>query len=234
VPPRLTLVTGVGRAGQVGEAVATAFAARGDRVLLVNRGRDAVQERAAELRSAGHDALAYACDLSDGQAVAELAAQVAREHGGALDALVNVAGGFAMSGPVAESDPDIWTHMASINLDTAYHATRAFLPQVRQRRGAIVYFASEAALPGATGANMWAYAAAKGAVLAMMRAVAREERDAGVRANAVAPTTIRTATNELALGASAQYVEREAVADAVWYLCSDAARGVTGQTIRLA
>jgi 3-oxoacyl-[acyl-carrier protein] reductase len=85
--------------------------------------------------------------------------------------------------------------MMSINLTTAYLVTHAFLPFVRAARGAIVYFASEAVLPGAKVANIAAYAAAKSGVVMLMRAVAQEERDNGVRANALAPTSIRTATN---------------------------------------
>jgi NAD(P)-dependent dehydrogenase (short-subunit alcohol dehydrogenase family) len=67
-----------------------------------------------------------------------------------------------------------------------------------------------------------------------MRAVADEEREAGVRANALAPTSIRTATNVASMGDVVRYVEREQVADAVLYLCSDAASAITGQTIVLA
>jgi NAD(P)-dependent dehydrogenase (short-subunit alcohol dehydrogenase family) len=64
-----------------------------------------------------------------------------------------------------------------------------------------------------------------------MQAVAQEERTHGVRANAVAPTSIRTADNVAAMGADAPMVTREAVADVVLWLCSDAARVVSGQVI---
>jgi NAD(P)-dependent dehydrogenase (short-subunit alcohol dehydrogenase family) len=203
-------------------------------VLLVSRGLDDVAARAADLQALGLAATPYACDLADAGQVAALAQQVTREHGAKLDVLVNLAGGFAMSGPVADSDPDVWTRMNRINVATAYTATRAFLPQLRAARGAVVFFASEAALPGASVANVWAYAAAKHAVLTLMHAVAREERDHGVRANAVAPTSIRTAANLESMGAEVRYVEREAVAAAVWSLCSDDGRAISGQVVRLA
>ena len=80
---------------------------------------------------------------------------------------------------------------------------------------------------------MAAYAAAKSGVLALMRAVAQEEAKAGVRANAVAPTAIRTAANERSMGADASYVEREEVAATVGWLCSASASAVTGQALRL-
>ncbi len=233
MPGGLALITGVGRAGQVGETVARTFAERGFRVILVSRNAAEVEARATDLRVGGFGATAYACDLAEPRDVDALARRVEAEHGGALDALVNLAGGFAMSGPVADSDPAVWERMTRINLATAYVTTRAFLPQLRPTRGAIVYFAAAAALPGGSVSGMWAYAAAKGAVLTLMRAVVSEERDAGVRANAVAPTAIRTATNVASMGNQARYVERQAVADAVWFLCSDGAQGVNGQVVRL-
>jgi NAD(P)-dependent dehydrogenase (short-subunit alcohol dehydrogenase family) len=134
---------------------------------------------------------------------------------------------------VGESNPETWDQQWSINAATAYHATRAFLPLVRMARGAIVFFASEAVLPGSSVAGISAYAAAKSAVVALMRAVAREERDAGVRANAVAPTAIRTARNIESMGPDARYIAREDVATAVLFLCSADANAVTGQVIRL-
>ncbi|HYD51992.1 MAG TPA: SDR family oxidoreductase, partial [Gemmatimonadaceae bacterium] len=99
--------------------------------------------------------------------------------------------------------------------------------------GALVYFASVAALPGNHGATMSAYTAAKAGVIAFMRAVAEEEREAGVRANALAPSAIRTAANLASMGADARYVEREDVARVVAWLCSEESRSVTGQVVQL-
>jgi NAD(P)-dependent dehydrogenase (short-subunit alcohol dehydrogenase family) len=66
-----------------------------------------------------------------------------------------------------------------------------------------------------------------------MRAVAADEAAHGVRANAVAPTSVRTAANEATMGDSPRYVERESVADVVHWLCSPEARDVTGQVLRV-
>jgi len=229
----LSLITGVGAKGQVGEIVAEALARRGDTVLLVSRSEDEVRARAADLTSAKLTAYGYACDLSDAASVSRLADRVRADHGGTLDALVNLAGGFAISGPVAESDPASFQKMFQINVTTAYLATRAFLPFVQKARGSIVFFASEAALEGSRTGKTSAYAAAKTAVVGFMRSVADENRDKGVRANALAPGSIRTASNEAAMGSDIRYVEREEVAAAVAFLCSDAARAVSGQVIRL-
>jgi len=225
------LITGVGREGQVGEAVARAFAEAGARLALVDRDAAQVEARAGALRAAGREAHAFACDLTDADAVEAMAARV-REAAGDVGALVCVAGGFA-AGNAADADAALWQRMLAINVTTAALATRAALPMLRRTRGAAVYFGSAAALPGATGAGMAAYAAAKSAVLALMRAVAADERVSGVRANAVAPTSIRTAANVEAMGDRADYVSREEVAATVLWLASDAARAVTGQAVRL-
>jgi len=230
---KTVILTGVGRPGQVGEVVARAFAERGAALALVSRSKDEVEQCAESIVAAGGRARPFQCDLADEAQVRDAAARISAAYGGRADALVNMAGGFAMSGAVADSDPAVVQRMLAINLTTAYLATRAFVPMLRPARGAVVYFASAAVLPGAHGAKMSAYTAAKAGVLALMRAVAEEERAAGVRANALAPNAIRTAANVAASGENVRYVEREAVADAVLFLCSDAATSVTGQVLEL-
>jgi NAD(P)-dependent dehydrogenase (short-subunit alcohol dehydrogenase family) len=229
----LVLLTGIGREGQVGEVVARAFAERGATVLVVDRLADQAEARARTLVEQRHRANAYGCDLTKADDVGELAARVRREHGDHLDALVNMAGGFASSGTVAQGDVDVWHRLFAINLTTAYLSTRAFLPLLRAGGGAIVYFASEAALPGSRIAGMAPYAAAKAGVVTLMQAVAQEERANGIRSNALAPGAIRTAANVQSMGSDKRYVEREDVAATVVWLCSDAARAVTGQVVRL-
>jgi 3-oxoacyl-[acyl-carrier protein] reductase len=227
------VLTGVGAKGQVGEAVARAFADLGASLVLVDRTAENVQERVDEITNTGKPARGYACDLTDEASVASLVDSVRRDCGDRVNALVHMAGGFAMSGPVAESALDVWQRQISINLTTAYLTTRAFLPLLRRAKGAILLFASEAALPGATGSNRSAYAIAKTGVATLMRSIANEERKNGVRANALAPISIRTAANVSAMGESARYIEREQVASVVVFLCSNAASAITGELLPL-
>jgi NAD(P)-dependent dehydrogenase (short-subunit alcohol dehydrogenase family) len=229
---RVVVLTGVGRPGQVGEAVARAFGERGAELVLLDRDAS-VTERANELKSRGIKAQAYACDLTDPVAVDAVARTVTGYHRDGIHALVNMAGGFAMSGPVADADVAVLHQQLAISLVTAYCATRAFVPLLRPAQGAVVFFAAAAVLPGGTVKNMSAYAAAKAGVVALMHAVAQEERPNNVRSNAIAPTAVRTAANVASIGDSVAYVEREQVSDAVCWLCSDAARAVTGQVLKL-
>jgi len=226
------LITGVGRAGQVGQSVAFELAARGFPLLLVSRREEELRARLEELRAAGHRAEGFAADLADTTSADSLAASMRDLSGGRLGAAVMLAGGFAMSGPVAAIDVEGWRRLLDINLTTAMLATRAALPLLRPE-GALVYVASAAALPGAPSAEMSAYTAAKAGVLALMRTVAEEERRHGVRANAIAPSSIRTADNMAAMGENAAYVERETVARVIAWLCGPESAGVTGQVVGL-
>lgn len=228
---RSVVLTGVGREGQVGEAVALAFAERGARVFLVDHSEPNVRARAEALVARGLRAASLAADLTDPGAASAVADRVREATSGRVHGVVHLAGGFASSGPIAESDPAVWHRQLAMNATTAYMTARAFVPLLRNVKGSLVFFASEAVLPGAKTANLAAYVASKSAVVALMQVVAQEERAHGVRANAVAPTTIRTSDNIAAMGADAPMVTREAVADVVLWLCSDASRAVTGQLV---
>ena len=229
----VVVITGVGRRGQVGEVVAGEFARQGASLVLVDRDLESVSERASDLSIHGPQVHPFACDLTDARAVGELMVKVSAVASEGVTAVVHMAGGYVEGATVSATDPSTWHKLFAINLTTAFMATRAFLPLVRRARGSMVYFASAAALPGAGVAKMSAYAAAKGGVITLMRAVAAEEKPNGVRANAIAPQAIRTAENLASMGEDHPYVERETVAAWVLWLCSRLAGPVSGQVIRL-
>jgi NAD(P)-dependent dehydrogenase (short-subunit alcohol dehydrogenase family) len=244
---QLIVITGVGRAGQVGAAIALSLAQRGASLALLDLDAEQVSARAAEVEAAVEAAVqrgahqrisAHAANLASPDDAARAAAEVLAAHDGrepgGVYAVVCVAGGFGMTGALAEADHAGWSRQFSINLETAFATTRAFLPAVRQARGSFVYFGSAAVLPGGSSKGMAAYAAAKAGVLSLMRTVAQDEKSHGVRANAVAPTAVRTTTNLADMGDTTDYVERESVADVVAFLVSPLARNVSGETIRLA
>lgn len=227
------ILTGVGRRGQVGETVAAAFAATGANLVLIDRDSDGVKERASDVARQAAAVHPFSCDLTSADETGAVAMQLDALAPSGIAAIVHMAGGYVDGAPVSETEPSSWHKLFAINLTTAFVATRAFLPLVRRARGAMVYFASAAALPGASVAKMSAYAAAKGGVITLMRAVAGEERANGVRANALAPQAIRTEFNISSMGEDQKYVERETVAAWVLWLCSKTAGPVSGQVIRL-
>ncbi|MBV6519961.1 MAG: hypothetical protein MNPFHGCM_00065 [Gemmatimonadaceae bacterium] len=230
---KTVLVAGIGKRGQTGEAIVDAFADRGARLVLVGRSAESADQYVEVLRVRNIEAFGHGCDLTDAAALAALGNLVAAQAPTGVHGLVLLAGGYETSGPIEESDPAVWDHLMSINLATAYHTTRAFLPLVRQARGSLVYFSSASALPGGTVSGMSAYVAAKSGVLALMRAVAAEERGSGVRANALAPTAIRTASNLASMGTDMRYVDRETIAQWVLYLTDPSSGPVSGQAFRL-
>lgn len=228
---RSIVITGVGREGQVGEAVATAFAERGARVFVVDRQEAEARARADALVKAGRRAAGLGADLTDEVAVAALAERIRDATSGRVHAVVHLAGGFTSSGPLVESDASLWARQFLLNTTTAYLTARAFLPMLRTVKGSLVFFASEAILPGGRTSGISAYAASKSALVALMQSIAQEEMTRGVRANALAPTSIRTAANIAAMGPDVAYVSREDVAKVVLWLCSEDARAVNGQLI---
>jgi NAD(P)-dependent dehydrogenase (short-subunit alcohol dehydrogenase family) len=225
------VITGVGHEGQVGEAVAQAFAAEGATLALLDRTADAVAARAAALTAGGARATGYACDLTNPAEVAAVAAQIATATP-RIDALINVAGGFAMSGPLGKADVSTLQRQIAVNLTTAWVASNTFVPMIKDG-GSVIYFASAIALPGGRTASMSAYAAAKAGVIGLMHAMADEGRARGIRSNAVAPVTVRTGDNLRSMGTKVRYVERETVAKTVLFLCSADAGAITDQVIRL-
>lgn len=229
---RFALLTGVGRPGQVGEAVAARLAADGYSLLLVDRTLDSVEARAADIRGAGGKARGFGADLSSEGAVADLFKEISRECGGNLNAFVHMAGGFAVTGPIAETSVADWEKQLAINLRTAFLSARAAIPMLRGGKGAAVFFSSESALSGAKLSRTAAYAVSKSGLLTFAIALSQEEASAGVRVNVVAPAAIRTASNTADMP-NARFVEREDVAATVAWLCSEEARAVTGQVLRL-
>ncbi|HET9426191.1 MAG TPA: SDR family oxidoreductase [Gemmatimonadaceae bacterium] len=227
------MLTGVGREGQVGEAVAERLGHDGFGLILVDRDAANVEARAAELRNRGVTAHAHVADLADPQSVTDLFGRIKGQHGNDLAAFVHLAGGFAATGRVAETSVADWDRQLSINLRTAFLVSREAIPMLRRHRGSVVYFSSESALTGAKLSGIAAYGVAKSAVLSLAIAISQEEAEHGVRANILAPAAIRTASNTASMPSTAKFVEREDVAAMVAWLCSDEARAVTGQVIRL-
>jgi NAD(P)-dependent dehydrogenase (short-subunit alcohol dehydrogenase family) len=123
-------------------------------------------------------------DVSDGPAVAGAVAEIERRLG-PVTALVTSAGHYEMA-PVAEIDAQAWHRMLRVHLGGLFHASRACLPGMLHRKsGAVVAVASELAVGG--GEYDAHYAAAKGAILGLVRSLAAEVAGGGVRVNVVAP-----------------------------------------------
>ena len=225
---KVALVTGVGHRGQVGFVVAQRLQAAGARVCVTD-----VTPGVIELaRDMGNDVLGLQADLTDESAVNALIEGV-RSHFGRLDVVVNVAGGLSVIKPLADTESAEWRREMQRNAETVYTVTRAALPMLRHSRGAVINFASPAGVRAQ--AQLGAYSAAKAAVVSMTRAIAIEEKENGVRANALAPGMIDTEQNRKSVADpdNTKWITRDQIADVVLFLAGDAASGVTGETIHV-
>jgi NAD(P)-dependent dehydrogenase (short-subunit alcohol dehydrogenase family) len=222
------LVTGVARAGQIGHAVAHALGKAGACLVAVDKNAVAVAERVKEFAAEHIEARPAAGDLTEAD-VAALAIETALKHYGRLDVIVNVAGGLTTFGLVTKTDADAFDREIAINLKTAFLMSRAGVDALAQSRGAVVNFASVAYFHPA--AQMAVYSAAKAGVAALTQSLAVELWPRGIRVNAVAPGMVRTPENVAAAGEGAHYVEMSQLIDAVLFLASEAASGITGQIL---
>lgn len=229
---RSVLLTGVGRPGQLGEALLRAFTERGDTVYATGRTLADVEALVAEVRQGGGNAYAVAADLADEAAVGKLIADVGALTKGRLDVLMHAAGKFEPFGPVADGSLNAWQRTFANNLTSAFLVTRGTLPILRAAHGTIVYMASLVGLPGVSSAGMSDYSAAKAALIDFMRAVAEEERGI-VRANAIAPGGIKTAAWLSAIGDTPGFVTPEEVAAKAIYLAGAESGDTTGEVVRM-
>lgn len=223
---KVALVTGVGRAGQIGNAVALALGHAGARIVACDLDAVGVAARVREFSEQGIEARPAAGDLTEPD-IAALAVETALRHFGQLDAVINVAGGLTTYGPAEQATVAAFDREIAINLKTAFLVSQAAIGALEKTRGCIVNFASIAVDQPA--AQLAVYSAAKAGVAGFTRALAVELAPRGVRVNAVAPAMVRTADNIASSGADARYVEMEQITDGVLFLASDAASGITGR-----
>lgn len=225
---QVALVTGVSRAGQIGQAVARALAENGARLVLVAR----VTERAEEIRTAGGQAAAVAADLT-APAGAALAVERALHAYGRLDTVVNLAGGLTVYKPGTDHSPAEWTAELNNNLLTAFLVTRAAWGALRDAGGGAVINFARAGLPQA---NMLAYNCAKAGVEALTRTFALEGREFNIRVNAIAPGLTDTEANLEAMKPkdTARWARRTDIGAAAVFLASAEADGITGQVLAVA
>jgi len=228
---KVVLVTGVGRAGQIGNAVALAFGKAGAKIVACDRNAVGVAERVREFAAQGVDARPCAGDLTQPD-IAALAVEIALNNFGRLDVVVNVAGGLTTYGPISDLTVQAIDREISINLKTAVLVSQAAIDSLSRSRGCIINFSSIAYF--SPQAPMAIYSAAKAAVAGFSQSLALELKDRQIRVNAVAPAMVRTMDNVAAVGeGEAQYVEMREVTEGVLALASPSST-VTGQIIPIA
>lgn len=238
LPGKIALVTG-GASG-IGRATALAFARQGARVMVADI--DAAGEATAQaIREQGGDARFLRTDVARAAAVEALVDATVTAWG-SLDCAFNNAGINPERGPLDQSTEEEWDRVIGVNLKGIWLCMKYEIPHLRRSGGAIVNTASVVGLSGRRDAP--AYVASKFGIIGLTRAAALDYGPEGIRINAVCPGTIRTGMYdarvgtdpEVAAGIAAGTPLRrlglpEDIAEAVVWLCSDAASFITGQTL---
>ena len=244
---KTALITG--STSGIGRAIATLYASEGANVMLNGFGDAAQIEslRAGLEKSHGVKVRYHAADMSKPPQIAELVRATERELG-AVDILVNNAG-IQHVAPIDEFPEDQWDAIIAVNLSSAFHATKAALPGMKERRwGRIINIASAHGLVASP--NKSAYVASKHGIIGFTKATAVEVAELGIRANAICPGFVHTplvqkqiedrareagiseerAIKEIILAPqpTKEFVTVEQIAAMALFLCSEGAAQITG------
>ncbi len=240
---KIALVTGA--SSGIGQATAIELACRGYQVAVHYCTNEAgARDTFERIRAVkGAKARVYAADLTDPNQVGQMAGDILEDFGH-LDSLVNNAGSLVERRNLSEMDYILWRKVIALNLDSVFLVSRSFLPHMMQRKaGSIVNVASIAGRNGG-GPGAAPYAAAKGALITLSKAMAKECIGHGIRVNCVNPGVIATPFHERF--STSEMMERfvaaipqqrtgssEEVAKAIAFLSSDDASHIVGECIEV-
>jgi len=239
---KVAIITGAGSQNEGvgnGRAMAVLFAREGARVLVVDRKREAADLTRDFIARHGGECAPFEADVTDPGACEEMVAR-AVELWGAVNVLVNNVG-IGVARTIAEVTPEDWELQMRVNVTTMVNASRPAIAAMRRSGGGVILNTSSIA--SRRGRGLAPYAASKGAVEALTRAMAADHGREGIRVNAIAPGPVYTpmvyargmseAAREARRKASALGIEGTPwdIAYAAVFLCSDEARYITGVTL---
>ncbi len=237
---KVAIVTGTGRQGALGEAIALELAREGADVACVDIVIEGAEAIAKEIRDTGRRSIAVKVDQSDAQQVKDAVAKISAELG-PVDILVNNAALMGPFGRIERMDLKDWQRMVRVNLDGAYYWIReVWNTMVEKNWGRIINISSIAGVMG--GFGQVNYSASKAGVIALAKTAALEGARKGITANAVTLGVVATGqsaeTGEAAERLKARialrrFGEPTDVAAMVAFLASDRAGYITGQDIHV-
>ncbi|MCA0043509.1 SDR family NAD(P)-dependent oxidoreductase [Celeribacter litoreus] len=232
----VAVVTGAAQGN--GRAIALGLAAQGAKVIACDIQQEAVEKVAQEILDAGGEAIGVALDITNRESCQSAAETARKAFDAPVSILINNAGIIRRTMPDSETFEADWDAVMNVNATGQMNMVQAFLSQLMESKGRIVNLGSimsVAANPG-----LVAYAASKGAVLQMTRALAHDLAEHGIRVNALAPgvietpMTVATRDNPEAIGRFMAHTpmkrpgKPEELVGPVLFLASDASSYVTG------
>ncbi len=229
---QVAIITGVSQPGQVGFALASAFAREGATLAICSRSAERVNARAQELQTEGARVLPIAADLITEEGAQSLIQQTLEAYG-KINILVNLAGGLTKYMPSDELSVADWDAELNNNLRTTFLCTRAVWPVMKSQDGGKILNFSRAGGVQSSGPMMVAYNCAKAGVDALTVTFAKEGKNYGIYVNAIGPGLAITQSNIASMKPtpeemSKKWVSRESIAEAAIFLVSSASDGVNG------
>ena len=232
---KVAIITGASQG--VGKGIATVLAREGAKVVICNRTPDRGKAVADLIKSGGGEAMAYQADVMKMEEVKGMVEATLKAYGG-LHILVNNAVAIPVNVSFAESKEEDWEVDLGAGLKGYLICTRAVINHfLQQKYGRIISISSSAGKVGSP--NLAVYSAAKGAIIAFTRALARELAKTGITVNSVAPGAVNTPMQDrltqefkaymLSTIPMGRYAECEEIGEMVAFLASDRASYITGQ-----
>jgi len=240
---KIALVTGASRG--IGAATATALAKNGASRILIhyNSYRDGAEQVLAAVRQAGATGDLIRADLGEEAGIRDFLRSL-EATGAAVDILINNAGSLVKRAKLSEFTPELFDRVLNLNVKSAWFISQAVARQMSARQSGFIVNVSSISARNGGGVGATIYAAAKAAVSAITKGLAKELAPQGIRVNAVSPGTVDNYFHEqfstrqlldsvVAATPAGALGTNEEVADTILFLCSHAARYIHGQTIEI-
>ncbi len=235
---KIAIITG--GTGTIGRVIAQTFLSEGAKVIVTYRREEEFNEVLSTLSEFKENLSGKQIDVTVAEEVRQFMAETDQKYGW-IDILVNGVGGFAPSAHIVDLEEKTWDFLFYLNLKSAFLCSKFVLPyMLKQNYGKIVNISAKLAFEPVAGAG--AYSASKAGLITLTETLAKEVKDSGINVNAVALSLVKTEENLKSITKSARgsvgpdpskWVEPEDVAKTILFLCSDEAKAINGDVIKV-